>query len=84
MLCMYWYFKNIGYKFESNACNTCHEVLMTVYELKNIAILNQKDVDYRCILWGISRNETVNPIQDGLFWGCSRLGGGGGVKRGPP
>ena len=30
------------------------------YELKNIAILNAKSVDYRCILWGISRDEDVN------------------------
>ena len=26
---------------------------MTTYELKNIAILNIKGIDYRCILWGI-------------------------------
>ena len=30
------------------------------YELKNIATLNVKGVDYRCILWSISRNEAVN------------------------
>ena len=45
MLCHYWYFKDIGYKFESiesNVCNKCHDVLMTAYELKNIAILNVK------------------------------------------
>ena len=24
-----------------------------------------------------------NPIQDGLFWGCTRMGGGG-AKRPPP
>ena len=29
MLCYYWYFKNVGYKFESNTCNKCHNVLMT-------------------------------------------------------
>ena len=28
---------------------------MTAYKLKNIAILNVKGVDFRCILWGISR-----------------------------
>ena len=32
---------------------------MTAYELKNIAILNVKGIDYRCILWGISKNEAV-------------------------
>ena len=31
----------------------------TAYELKNIAILNVKGVDFRCILWGISRNKVL-------------------------
>ena len=60
MLCHYWYFKNIGYKFELHVCNKCHDVLMTAYELQNIAILNVKAVDYRRIIWGISKNEAVN------------------------
>ena len=53
MLCHYWYFKDIGYKFESiesNVCNKCHDVLMNAYELKNIAILNVKGVYHICIL----------------------------------
>ena len=25
-----------------------------------------------------------NPVQDGLFWGCSQMGGGGGQLFGPP
>ena len=33
---------------------------MTAYKLKNIAILNVKGVDFRCIWWGISRDEAVN------------------------
>ena len=28
--------------------------------IKNIAILNVKGVDFRCILWGISTDEAVN------------------------
>ena len=35
---------------------------MTAYELKNIAILNVKGVDFRCILWGISKDEAVNRL----------------------
>ena len=31
-------------------CNKCHDVLMTAYELKNIAILNVKGVDSRCVV----------------------------------
>ena len=36
--------------------------LMTPYELKNIAILNVKGVDFRCVLWEISRDEAVNRL----------------------
>ena len=50
MLCHYWYFKDIVFKFEPHVCNKCHDELMTAYELKNIAILNVKCVDFRCIL----------------------------------
>ena len=55
MLCHYWFFKDVEFKFEPHACNKCHDVLMTAYELKNVLILNVKDDDYRCILWGISK-----------------------------
>ena len=60
MLCHCWHFKDVGFKFESHVCNKYQDVLMTAYELKNIAIMNIKGVDYRCILWGISKNEAVN------------------------
>ena len=46
MFCYYWYFKDVGFKFEPHVCNKCHDVLMTAYELKNIAILNVKGVDF--------------------------------------
>ena len=42
MLCHYWYFKDVGFKFEPHVRNKCHNLLMTVYELKNITILNVK------------------------------------------
>ena len=35
---------------------------MAAYELKTIAILNVKGVDFRFILWGISKDETVNRL----------------------
>ena len=42
---------------------------MTTYQLKNIAIMNVKDADYRCILWGISRNEAVNILNNSVLEG---------------
>ena len=35
MLCPYWYFKDVGFRFELHVCNKCHDVLITAYELKN-------------------------------------------------
>ena len=29
MLCHYWYFKDVGFKFEPHVCNKCHDGLMT-------------------------------------------------------
>ena len=67
MLCHYWDFKDVGFKFEPRVCNKCHVVFMTAYELKNIAILNAKAVNFRCILWGISRDEAVNRLNNSVL-----------------
>ena len=67
MLCHYWYFKDVEFKFEPHVCNICHGVLMTAYELKNIVILNAKGVDFRCALWGISRDEAVNRLNGSVL-----------------
>ena len=67
MLYRYWYFKHVEFKFELHVCNKCHDVLMTANELKNIAILNVKRVDFRCILWGISRDEAVNRLNNSVL-----------------
>ena len=49
MLCHHWYFKDVGFKFDPHICNECRDIVMTAYELKNIAILNVKGVDCRYI-----------------------------------
>ena len=67
MLCHYWYFEDIGYKFKPYLCNGCHAESMMAYELKNIAILNAESVDYRCILRGIGRDEAVNRLNNSVL-----------------
>ena len=66
MLCHYWHLEYVGFKFEPHVYNKCH-VLMTAYELKNIAILNVKGVNFRCILWGINRDEAVNMLNNSVL-----------------
>ena len=67
MICHYWYFKDVGFKFERYDCNKCQDVLVTAYELKNIAILNVNGADFRCILWSISKTEAVNSLNNSVL-----------------
>ena len=62
--------KMLGFRFEPHVSNKCHDVLMTAFEFKNIAILNLKDlkrVDFRSILWGISRDEAANRLNNSVL-----------------
>ena len=54
-LCHYWYFKDVGFKFEKHVCNKCHALLSMVYSLKNIAILSAKSATFRYLLMGVSK-----------------------------
>ena len=43
MLSHYWYFQDVGFRFDLHVCNKCQDVLMSSYELENIVILNVKE-----------------------------------------
>ena len=62
-MCHYLYFLDKGSKFQSNVCNGCHDFLMSV-NLRDIAILNIKGDDYRCIISGISKCKAINLMQN--------------------
>ena len=66
----YWFFKNIGFKFEEHVCNKCHDLLTIAYSLKDIAILNAKGATFRCILMGISKNEGLKRLNNSVT--CDR------------
>ena len=66
-LCHYWYFKDVGFKFKEHLCNGCHDLLMMAYSLENIAILSAKGATFRCILWGISRNEGLRRLNSSVL-----------------
>ena len=60
----YWYFLNYSFKFQTNVCIRCHDLLMMFMNLNNIAILNIKGFGYHCIIGLISKNEVINLIQN--------------------
>ena len=67
-LCHYWFFKDIGFKFEEHVCNKCHDLLIIAYSLKDIAILNAKGNTFRCILMGISKNEGLKRLNNSVTY----------------
>ena len=64
MICHYWHFKDIGYKFQPYVCNKCHDVSMMVYDLDNFLILNMKGVDYRCFMCNMSKNTAIKLLNN--------------------
>ena len=67
-LCHYWFFKNIGFKFEEHVCNKCHDLLTIACSLKDIAILNAKGATFRCILMGVSKNEVLKSLNSSVTY----------------
>ena len=67
MLCHYWCFREVGYKFQLYVCNGCHAMSMMGQESKSIATLNTKGVDFRCTLWGISKNDVVDRLNNSVL-----------------
>ena len=45
---------NYSFMFQPNVSNRCHDLLMMFMNLSDIAILNTKGFDYRCIISLIS------------------------------
>ena len=67
MICHYWYFKDIGCKYEPYLCNGCHDVSMVVYDLKDFMILSIKGIDYRCYVFNMSKNDAINLLNNSVL-----------------
>ena len=60
-ICQYWYLLNYSFKFQTNAYNRCHDLLMMSINLRGITISDIKGSDYRCIISFISKNGGHKP-----------------------
>ena len=63
-LCHYWFFKDVGFKFEEHVCNRCHDFLTMAHSLKNIAKLSAKGATFSCVLMGSSENEGLKRLNN--------------------
>ena len=66
--CHYWFFKDVGFRFEKHVCNGCHDLLTMAYSLKNIAILSAKGATFICLLMGSSKNEELKKLNNSVTY----------------
>ena len=64
MLCHYWYFKDIGFKFQPYACNRCHDLSMMIYDLDDFMVLNIRGVNYKCFVCNMSKNTAIKLLNN--------------------
>ena len=60
----YRYFLNYSFKFQPNACNWCHDILIISMNFSDIAILNINGSNYHCVISLVSKNETINLMEN--------------------
>ena len=62
MICYYWFF-NHGFKFQDSICNECHDLTILSLNIRDIAIITVKNVDYHCIIYKITKSEAINLLE---------------------
>ena len=61
-ICHYWFF-NHGFEFQDSVCNDCHDLTMLSVNIRDIAIITIKNVDYRCNNHNIIIFEAINLLE---------------------
>ena len=67
MICHYWYFNDIRFKYQIYVCNGCHDFSMIVQKLDDFVILRVKCIDYRCCVVNMSKKDTISLLNNSLL-----------------
>ena len=59
-ICHYWYFKDIGFKYEPYLCNGCHNLMQKAMSFNNVAIVYVKGNAYRIHFWYMNKDDAIN------------------------
>ena len=59
-ICRYWYFKDIGFKYEPHVCNGSHDLMQKAMSFNNVSIVYVKGSAYRIHFWYISKDDAIN------------------------
>ena len=59
-VCNYWYFKDIGFKYELYLCNGYHDLMQKAMSFNDIAIVYVKGSAYRIRFWYMSKDDAIS------------------------
>ena len=65
-ICHYWYFKDVGFKYEKYLCNDCLDLMQKAMSFNNVAIVYGKGNAYRINFWYMSKDDAINTMV--LIW----------------
>ena len=64
----YWYFKDIGFKYEKYFCNGCHNSMQKATSFNNVAIVYVKGSAHRIHFWYMSKDDAINWLIKRVFY----------------
>ena len=56
----YWYFKDIGFKYEPYLCIGCHDLMQKAMSFTNVAIVYVKRSAYKITFWYMSKDDAIS------------------------
>ena len=59
-ICHYWYFKDIGFKYEPYIFNGCHDLMQKAMSFNDFAIVYVKGSAYRIHFWYMSKDDEIS------------------------
>ena len=59
-ICHYWYFKDVGFKYEKYLCNGCHNLMQKAMSFNNVVIVYVKGSAYRIHFCYMSKDDVIN------------------------
>ena len=63
-ICHYWYFKDIGFKYETHLYNGCHGLMQKAVSFNDVVIVYVKASVYRIQFWYMSKDDAINIISN--------------------
>ena len=63
-ICHFWYFKDIGFKYEPYFCNGCYDLMQKAMRFNDIAIVYVKGDACRIHFWYMSKDDSISIMKN--------------------